>query len=138
MVDNGPDNAQAQVNEINQNRCVNVLPNIDQYFAAAGNADVSAVRPTGCLEITAAAATEGAQAEATSESAAVTDSASAAEVTESSSSNGVGASSTKKVAGSTSKDAGATEETGAANNENSGQRASGNEEDNEEDVADDD
>lgn len=51
MVNNGPDTAQADVDAINANRCVNVLPNIDKYFAAAGSASVKAVRPTGCLEI---------------------------------------------------------------------------------------
>lgn len=51
MVNNGPDTAQADVDAINNNRCVNVLPNIDAYFAAAGMPEVSAVRPTGCLEV---------------------------------------------------------------------------------------
>ncbi|KAM0280801.1 hypothetical protein ACHAQH_003831 [Verticillium albo-atrum] len=51
MVNNGPDTAQADVNAINNNRCVNVLPNIDMYFAAAGMPEVSAIRPTGCLEV---------------------------------------------------------------------------------------
>lgn len=51
MVDNGPDTAQAQVDAINKNRCVNVLPNIDAYFAAAGSPDLQAIRPSGCLEI---------------------------------------------------------------------------------------
>ncbi|RBR00474.1 hypothetical protein VDGD_02618 [Verticillium dahliae] len=51
MVNNGPDTAQADVNAINNNRCVNVLPNIDMYFAAAGMPEVSAARPTGCLEV---------------------------------------------------------------------------------------
>lgn len=46
VVDNGPDNAQAQVDAINMNRCVNVLPNIDMYFAAAGKPDMTAIRPT--------------------------------------------------------------------------------------------
>lgn len=46
VVDNGPDTAQAQVDSINMNRCVNVLPNIDMYFAAAGKPDMTAVRPT--------------------------------------------------------------------------------------------
>ncbi|KAM0326133.1 hypothetical protein ACHAQA_006726 [Verticillium albo-atrum] len=54
MVNNGPDTAQADVNAINNNRCVNVLPNIDMYFAAAGMPEVSAARPTGCLEVAAA------------------------------------------------------------------------------------
>ncbi|KAK6220890.1 hypothetical protein LQW54_001810 [Pestalotiopsis sp. IQ-011] len=52
MVDGGPDTAQADVDAINQNRCVNVLPNIDKYFAAAGSSTITASRPTGCLEIT--------------------------------------------------------------------------------------
>lgn len=51
MVNEGPDNAQATVDDINANRCVNVLPNIDMYFAAAGSASVTSVRPTGCLEV---------------------------------------------------------------------------------------
>ncbi|GKT48259.1 uncharacterized protein ColSpa_08440 [Colletotrichum spaethianum] len=51
MVTNGPDTAQKDVNTINNNRCVNVLPNIDMYFAAAGAPEVQAVRPTGCLEV---------------------------------------------------------------------------------------
>ncbi|ORY58080.1 uncharacterized protein BCR38DRAFT_301201, partial [Pseudomassariella vexata] len=51
MVTDGPDTAQDSVNAINQNRCVNVLPNIDKYFAAAGSPMVKATRPTGCLEI---------------------------------------------------------------------------------------
>ncbi|KAK2051818.1 hypothetical protein LY76DRAFT_488478, partial [Colletotrichum caudatum] len=51
MVANGPDNAQRDVNTINNNRCVNVLPNIDMYFAAAGAPGIQAFRPTGCLEI---------------------------------------------------------------------------------------
>ncbi|KUJ20295.1 uncharacterized protein LY89DRAFT_567710, partial [Mollisia scopiformis] len=56
MVDNGPDTAQMQVDAINQNRCVNVLPNIDAYFAAAGQPDMQSVRPSGCLEVQNAAA----------------------------------------------------------------------------------
>ncbi|KAK2761829.1 hypothetical protein CKAH01_16254 [Colletotrichum kahawae] len=51
MVTNGPDTAQKDVNSINNNRCVNVLPNIDMYFAAAGMPQIQAVRPTGCLEV---------------------------------------------------------------------------------------
>ncbi|OHF00860.1 hypothetical protein CORC01_03934 [Colletotrichum orchidophilum] len=51
MVTNGPDTAQKDVDSINQNRCVNVLPNIDMYFAAAGAANILSVRPTGCLEV---------------------------------------------------------------------------------------
>ncbi|KAK1999546.1 hypothetical protein LX36DRAFT_546424, partial [Colletotrichum falcatum] len=51
MVANGPDNAQKDVNTINNNRCVNVLPNIDMYFAAAGAPGVQAFRATGCLEV---------------------------------------------------------------------------------------
>ncbi|KAF8854781.1 hypothetical protein BDZ45DRAFT_596603, partial [Acephala macrosclerotiorum] len=51
MVDNGPDTAQMQVDAINQNRCVNVLPNIDMYFAAAGMSNMQSIRPTGCLEV---------------------------------------------------------------------------------------
>ncbi|KAF9873747.1 hypothetical protein CkaCkLH20_08857 [Colletotrichum karsti] len=51
MVSNGPDTAQKDVNSINNNRCVNVLPNIDMYFAAAGMPQIQAVRPTGCLEV---------------------------------------------------------------------------------------
>ncbi|WQF77359.1 hypothetical protein CDEST_02373 [Colletotrichum destructivum] len=51
MVTNGPDTAQKDVDSINNNRCVNVLPNIDMYFAAAGAPQVQAVRPTGCLEV---------------------------------------------------------------------------------------
>lgn len=47
MVDNGPDDAQMQVDAINQNRCVNVLPNIDAYFAAAGAPDLKSVQPSG-------------------------------------------------------------------------------------------
>lgn len=64
MVDSGPDTAQAQVDVINKNRCVNVLPNIDMYFAAAGSASVQAVRPTGCLEIDAASVSTPATAQA--------------------------------------------------------------------------
>ena len=64
MVDSGPDTAQAQVDVINKNRCVNVLPNIDMYFAAAGSASIQAVRPTGCLEIEAASASTPAGAQA--------------------------------------------------------------------------
>ncbi|KAI0127216.1 hypothetical protein BJ170DRAFT_365852 [Xylariales sp. AK1849] len=56
MADSGPDTAQADVNDINNNRCVNVLPNIDKYFSAAGSSTVTASRPTGCLEVTAAPA----------------------------------------------------------------------------------
>ncbi|KAF6806979.1 hypothetical protein CSOJ01_08483 [Colletotrichum sojae] len=51
MVTNGPDTAQKDVDSINNNRCVNVLPNIDMYFAAAGMPQIQAVRPTGCLEV---------------------------------------------------------------------------------------
>ncbi|KAH7358720.1 hypothetical protein B0T11DRAFT_355305 [Plectosphaerella cucumerina] len=51
MVNNGPDTAQADVDAINNNRCVNVLPNIDAYFAAAGMPDMQSFRPTGCLEV---------------------------------------------------------------------------------------
>ncbi|KAF6836362.1 hypothetical protein CMUS01_05439 [Colletotrichum musicola] len=51
MVTNGPDTAQRDVDSINNNRCVNVLPNIDMYFAAAGMPQIQAVRPTGCLEV---------------------------------------------------------------------------------------
>ncbi|KAH8587104.1 hypothetical protein B0O99DRAFT_694795 [Bisporella sp. PMI_857] len=51
MVNEGPDTAQQRVTEINNNRCVNVLPNINKYFAAAGSGTVSAVVPTGCLEV---------------------------------------------------------------------------------------
>jgi hypothetical protein len=51
MVNEGPDTAQARVDEINNNRCVNVLPNINMYFAAAGSPDSSAFVPTGCLEV---------------------------------------------------------------------------------------
>jgi hypothetical protein len=51
MVKEGPDTAQKVVDKINANRCVNVLPNIDAYFAAAGSATVKSVRPTGCLEV---------------------------------------------------------------------------------------
>ncbi|KZL68687.1 hypothetical protein CT0861_11451 [Colletotrichum tofieldiae] len=51
MVINGPDTAQKDVNSINNNRCVNVLPNIDMYFAAAGAPQIQAIRPTGCLEV---------------------------------------------------------------------------------------
>ncbi|KAK1574441.1 uncharacterized protein LY79DRAFT_485370, partial [Colletotrichum navitas] len=48
MVANGPANARKDVDTINKNRCVNVLPNIDKYFAAAGSPDLHAFRPTGC------------------------------------------------------------------------------------------
>ncbi|KAH8647450.1 hypothetical protein BGZ60DRAFT_423862 [Tricladium varicosporioides] len=51
MVNDGPDTAQSQVTAINNNRCVNVLPNIDMYFAAAGSASIKSARPTGCLEV---------------------------------------------------------------------------------------
>ncbi|KZL82224.1 hypothetical protein CI238_10936 [Colletotrichum incanum] len=51
MVTNGPDTAQKDVDSINNNRCVNVLPNIDMYFAAAGAPQIQAIRPTGCLEV---------------------------------------------------------------------------------------
>jgi len=48
MVNDGPSTAQADVDTINNNRCVNVLPNIDAYFAAAGQPGMKAVRPTVC------------------------------------------------------------------------------------------
>lgn len=51
MVKEGPDTAQSRVNEINNNRCVNVLPNINIYFSVAGAPDSSAFVPTGCLEV---------------------------------------------------------------------------------------
>jgi hypothetical protein len=59
MVKAGPDTAQQVVDKINANRCVNVLPNIDAYFAAAGSPTVKSVRPTGCLEIANNAAVAG-------------------------------------------------------------------------------
>lgn len=64
MVDQGPDTAQAMVDAINANRCVNVLPNIDMYFAAAGSANVMSARPTGCLEVDGANASPAANANA--------------------------------------------------------------------------
>lgn len=53
MVNEGPETAQQRVTEINNNRCVNVLPNINAYMAAAGQPMSSAVVPTGCLEVAA-------------------------------------------------------------------------------------
>jgi hypothetical protein len=51
MVSEGPDTAQSRVTEINSNRCFNVLPNINMYFAAAGSPSASSFVPTGCLEL---------------------------------------------------------------------------------------
>ncbi|KAJ2906165.1 hypothetical protein MKZ38_002880 [Zalerion maritima] len=86
MVDNGPDTVQADVNAINENRCVNVLPNIDMYFAAAGQSTMSAVRPTGCLEITAAATDGSMITPSTSAGANATTTAAAADATSTTSS----------------------------------------------------
>lgn len=47
MVLKGSSAAAADVSAINANRCVNVLPNIDAYFAAAGT-NQKAVRPKAC------------------------------------------------------------------------------------------
>lgn len=52
MVDQGPSSAAQAVSEINADRCVSVLPAIDEYFRAAANAigatPVQAIRPTNC------------------------------------------------------------------------------------------
>lgn len=53
VVNEGPETAQQRVTEINNNRCVNVLPNINAYMAAAGQPMSSAIVPTGCLEVAA-------------------------------------------------------------------------------------
>jgi hypothetical protein len=46
MVNRG-DQSKEDVQKINDGRCVNVLPNIDKYFAAAG-VNVTSVRPKAC------------------------------------------------------------------------------------------
>lgn len=48
MVRDGPVTAVRDVDAINRNRCVNVLPNVDAYFAAAGEPELWAVRPVAC------------------------------------------------------------------------------------------
>lgn len=53
MISEGPGTAQARVAEINNNRCVNVLPNINSYFAAAGSSASTASVPTGCAGVAA-------------------------------------------------------------------------------------
>ncbi|ETS75865.1 hypothetical protein PFICI_12809 [Pestalotiopsis fici W106-1] len=105
MVDGGPDTAQADVDAINQNRCVNVLPNIDKYFAAAGSSTITASRPTGCLEIT-GAPTSTAAAPADAGDAAAGDAASAS-TTSASSDSATSASSAKATASSGAKAGGA-------------------------------
>lgn len=47
MVTNGPSVAVRDVNAIDANRCKNVLPSIDVYFAAAGT-ELQSVRPDAC------------------------------------------------------------------------------------------
>ncbi|KAH6660877.1 hypothetical protein BKA67DRAFT_530960 [Truncatella angustata] len=111
MVDQGPDTAQADVDAINQNRCVNVLPNIDKYFAAAGSSTISASRPTGCLEITSAptgtaaagAGNAAAPASTTSSAAASASSTSAGGASAGSSATSAASSTSSSAASSTSK-----------------------------------
>jgi len=64
MVNQGPANAHAQADTIKSNRWVNVLPNIDKYFAAAGEANQQAIRPTGCANVQQAASTGASKAKA--------------------------------------------------------------------------
>ncbi|KAK9423777.1 hypothetical protein SUNI508_03793 [Seiridium unicorne] len=127
MVDQGPDTAQADVNAINQNRCVNVLPNIDKYFAAAGSSTISASRPTGCLEVTsaptgtAAAAADGAAASATTtnSAAATAISATSSSATRASAASGASAASaTPSTASSAAKSPVAAKTTSKANANN--------------------
>ncbi|KLU82422.1 hypothetical protein MAPG_01494 [Magnaporthiopsis poae ATCC 64411] len=51
MIKNGPETAVRDVEAINRNRCVNVLPNIDAYFAAAGEVELWAIRPVACDQV---------------------------------------------------------------------------------------
>ncbi|KAL8382259.1 hypothetical protein RB595_006175 [Gaeumannomyces hyphopodioides] len=51
MIRDGSATAARDVDVINRNRCVNVLPNIDAYFAAAGQPQTRAVRPAACAQV---------------------------------------------------------------------------------------